>query len=119
MLIVFGGLPDGEDNLRLGRIVIADSVNPLQCTRDAWLLAARRASTEAVEVEFVCSDTALHRRRIETRMPDIEGLNPPVWREVIDREYQAWDRPHVTIDTAYRTIKETVRELLVQVGFPP
>jgi predicted kinase len=32
-----------EDNLRIGRTVIADSVNPLQLTRDAWLDVARRA----------------------------------------------------------------------------
>ena len=32
-----------EDNLRIGRIVVADTVNPVQATRDAWLDVARRA----------------------------------------------------------------------------
>jgi predicted kinase len=30
-----------EDNLRVGRTVVADSVNPLQITRDAWLARCR------------------------------------------------------------------------------
>ena len=32
-----------EDNLRLGRTVIADSVNPVEVTRAAWRDVARRA----------------------------------------------------------------------------
>ena len=32
-----------EDNLRIGRTVVADSVNPLRLTRDAWLNVAKRA----------------------------------------------------------------------------
>jgi predicted kinase len=106
-----------EDNLRIGRIVVTDSVNPLQITRDAWLSVAERASTKAAEVEVVCSDTAEHRRRIETRRSDIGTLKLPTWQDVIDREYENWDRPHIVIDTASRTVSETVVELLTQLGF--
>src|SRR6266850_8105193 len=45
-----------EDNLRLGRIVIGDSVNPWPVTRDAWLDVANRAGVTAAEVEVECSD---------------------------------------------------------------
>src|SRR5438034_7561356 len=31
-----------EDNLRLGRTVISDSVNPIQLSRDAWIDVAHR-----------------------------------------------------------------------------
>jgi predicted kinase len=31
-----------EDNLRIGKIVVADSVNPLSVTRDVWLSVAKR-----------------------------------------------------------------------------
>src|SRR5215471_4824159 len=44
-----------EDNLRLGRIVIADSVNPWPITREAWRMVAVRAGVLAVDVEIVCS----------------------------------------------------------------
>src|SRR6185436_19983511 len=40
-----------EDNLRIGRTTVADSVNPLRLTRDAWLNVAKRAGVTAVEVE--------------------------------------------------------------------
>ncbi len=66
-----------EDNLRIGGTIIADSVNPLQVTRDAWLAVAERAGVRAVEVEIVCSDIAAHRRRVETRTTDIAGLRLP------------------------------------------
>src|SRR5437899_133164 len=56
-----------EDNLRLGRTVVADSVNPLQVTRDAWIGVANRAQVKAVEVEIICSDAGEHRRRVESR----------------------------------------------------
>jgi predicted kinase len=52
-----------EDNLRLGQTVIADSVNPLQLTRDAWIGAADRAGAVAIEVEIICSDREQHQRQ--------------------------------------------------------
>src|SRR5260370_27269976 len=69
-----------EDNLRLGRTVIADSVNPLQLTRDAWIGVADQAGVRAVEVEITCSDPKQHRRRVETRIADIAGLRLPTWQ---------------------------------------
>lgn len=104
-----------EDNLRIGRTVIADSVNPLQVTRDAWLAVAERAMVRGVEVEVVCSDAAAHRRRVETRTTDIAGLRPPNWADVTGRHYQAWDRPRIVIDTASRTPAESLAELLAAV----
>ena len=100
-----------EDNLRLGRTVIADSVNPLQLTRDAWIDVADRAGADAVEVEITCSDLKQHRQRVETRVVDIEGLRPPTWQEVVARQYQPWNREHIVIDTAGRSVAESVKEL--------
>jgi len=39
------------DNLRIGRTVIADSVNPIPLSRDAWVEVANRAQVSAVEIE--------------------------------------------------------------------
>jgi predicted kinase len=44
-----------EDNLRLGRIVIADCVNPWPLTRREWQAVADRAAARALIVELVCS----------------------------------------------------------------
>jgi predicted kinase len=106
-----------EDNLRIGRVVVADSVNPLQVTRDAWLSVAEHASTKVAEVEVICSDAVEHRRRVETRWSDIEELKLPAWQDVVDREYENWDTPHIVIDTASKTVRETVAELLARLGF--
>ena len=97
-----------EDNLRLGRSVIADSVNPLQVTRDAWIGVANRIPAKAVEIEVKCSDPNEHRRRVETRATDISGLRLPTWQEVISREYHTWDREHFVIDTVAHSVEQSV-----------
>ena len=100
-----------EDNLRLGRTVVADSVNPLPLTRDAWLAVARRAGAAAVEIEIVCSDAAEHRRRVEERTTDVAGLKLPTWQEVMARDYRPWDREHIVMDTAVFNVPECVRTI--------
>jgi predicted kinase len=105
------GYAVAEDNLRLGRTVIADSVNPLEVTRNAWLEVARRAQAGAMEIEITCSDPDEHRRRVETRRVDIPGLRPPTWPEVVAREYDPWDRERLVIDTAHGNLEDHVRTL--------
>jgi predicted kinase len=100
-----------EDNLELGRTVVADSVNPLRVTREAWRAVAARASVKAIDVEVVCSDSNEHRRRVESRTPDIAGLRLPSWAEVVAREYNAWDRQRIVIDTASSGVDESVAML--------
>jgi predicted kinase len=97
-----------EDNLRIGRKVIADSVNPLRVTREAWVGVAKRAGVRAVEIEVECSDVEEHRRRVETRSSDIAGFELPTWEDVAGREYDPWDREHLVIDTAGRTVAQNV-----------
>jgi predicted kinase len=106
-----------EDNLRLGRTVVGDSVNPLSVTREAWVEVAKRARVRALEIEVKCSDLSEHRRRVETRASDISGLRLPTWEEVVSRAYDCWDHDHFVIDTAVGTIEEsvaTIREMLRQ-----
>jgi predicted kinase len=62
-----------EDNLRLGRTVISDSVNPVQANRDAWMEVGRRTNSSFLEVEVVCSDADSHRRRVETLCDSLVG----------------------------------------------
>ena len=62
-----------EDNLRLGRTVIGDSVNAWTLTRDAWRDVGLRTGVCVVEVETVCSDPSEHRRRIERARMRCQG----------------------------------------------
>ena len=98
-----------EDNLRLGRTVVADSVNPLQLTRDAWMSVAKRAGVKAIEIEVRCSDAEQHRRRVEARAADAPGLRALTWADVAAREYHPWERDHLVVDSASGTIEENVR----------
>jgi len=97
-----------EDNLRLGRCVIADCVDPIKISRDAWLSVANRADSRILEIEIKCSDVNEHRRRVENRDIDISGLRRPTWDDVMTREYAPWDREHMTVDTAKTSITESV-----------
>jgi predicted kinase len=85
-------------NLRLGALVIADSVNPLPVTREAWRRTADGVAL--VEVEVVCSDPSEHRRRVETREGDVPGLVPPDWEAVLARNYAPRTDKRLVIDTA-------------------
>ncbi len=97
-----------EDNLRLGRDVIGDSVNPWMPTRNAWRDAGLRAGAQVVEVEIVCSDIEEHRRRVETRTSEVPGLILPDWQAVIGRDYHPWDRDRLTVDTAGRSVTDCI-----------
>ena len=65
-----------------------------------------------VEIEIVCSDRAEHRRRVETRVPDIEGLMLPTWQEVVDRDYRPWTRDRLVVDTAGRPADACIDEIV-------
>jgi predicted kinase len=99
------------DNLALGCTVIADCVNPWPLTREAWRAVADRAGVSALEVELVCSDPIEHRRRVESRVADIDGHRLPTWQEVVERDYRAWDTPHLVLDTAQISIDDGVRAI--------
>jgi predicted kinase len=105
------GYAVAEDNLRLGRIVIADSVNPWPLTRDAWRAVAARAGVPSVDVEVVCSDAAVHRRRVEGRVADIPGHVLPDWDAVVRRDYRPWDGERLEVDTAHAAVDEAVRRI--------
>jgi predicted kinase len=106
------------DNLRLGLDVVADSVNPLEVTRAAWRDVALRAGVPYVEIEVICSDAVEHRSRVETRVADIAGFSLPSWKQVVHREYEPWEGPHIVVDTAGQTVEQSrtaLREALARV----
>lgn len=107
-----------EDNLRLGLDVVADSVNPIALTRQAWRAAAARAGAELVELEVVCGDPGEHRRRVETRQADIAGHRLPTWREVVERDYQAFDPPIPCLDTATADAEALAEAVCRRLGQP-
>jgi predicted kinase len=89
-----------KENLSLGLTVVADSVNRLQLTRDAWRRVAIEAGVRIFDVELICSDITMHRSRAEGRLADIRGQKLPTWKSVLERQYDPWETEHLVVDTA-------------------
>jgi predicted kinase len=90
-----------EAQLRLGRSVIVDAVNPVEPARQLWRdLAARRGARLGV-IECVCMDEALHRARVEARVRAIPGLDEISWPHVLRRKasYDTWTTPRLVLET--------------------
>ncbi|NWA69908.1 AAA family ATPase [Pseudomonas reactans] len=100
-------------NLRLGQTVVADCVNPVQESREAWKTSAATAGVALLDVRVICSDRQEHHRRVQTRTGDIPGLAPPTWESVLAHEYEAWAEVPLTLDTALMTTDQAVTRLLV------
>ena len=98
-------------NLKQGQTVVIDCVNPLGITRAAWRETAVAAGAPIVEIEIVCSDTAEHRNRVETRSIDVPGLQRPDWASVQRHDYEQWNEPRLVLDTAGRSIGDAIAEL--------
>jgi predicted kinase len=95
-------------NLANGQTVIADCVNPVLESRLGWQITASQARATLLEVEVVCSDLTEHRRRVEARVSDIDGLILPSWHAIMNSDYAPWTEPRLVIDTARLTVEEAV-----------
>ena len=100
------------DNLALGLPVVADSVNSIRITRDAWRAVGERAQVPVLEIEIVCSDLKEHKQRVETRLADIERSAGPTWNDVLDRDYEPWLQAHIMIDTAGVSLEQSCEKAL-------
>jgi predicted kinase len=78
------------DQLIAGRDVVADAVNGVAAARAGWVALAARTGAALRFVEVRCSDVAEHRRRVETREPEMPGQGVPTWEQVLRRRYEPW-----------------------------
>jgi predicted kinase len=103
-------------NLRVGNWVVADCVNPVPESRQGWRGAAHSAAgANILEVEMICSDRLEHRRRVEMRIPDIDGFTLPTWSEVASHHYVAWTEPHLVVDTALTSALDAISAIEKQI----
>ncbi len=103
-------------NLRLGHRIIVDCVNPVAESRKAWAEIAERAAVALIDVQVICSDAMEHRRRIESRTPDIPGLIPPDWQSVLHHDYQPWAEAPFTVDTALLSVPDAIKAIAVHLA---
>jgi predicted kinase len=101
-----------RENLKLGSIVITDSVNPIQLTRDAYHDVALSVGVPCLDIEVICSNPSVHRERVESRTADIAGFALPDWQAVLDRDYEPWDRDRLILDSATLSVAQSVEQII-------
>jgi predicted kinase len=90
-----------ESHLRLGVSVIADAANYLEVGREIWRSAASKTGSVVKAVEVVCSNEAVHRRRLDERRRGLEPLVEPTWTEVRRwrAEFEPWTEERLVLDS--------------------
>ena len=61
-----------------------------------------------MDVVVICSDKSEHQHRIEARPG---GSRASDWQEIINREFEAAEDTAVVIDTAGRSVEQSLAEL--------
>jgi predicted kinase len=91
-----------DDHLRLRHPVIVDAINPVEAPRAAWRNLAAKHRISLKIIECVCSDEAMHRQRIESRVRSVAGTHELTWARLLQRraEYEAWTDPRLVLDTS-------------------
>ena len=107
-----------DEHLRLGHSVIVDAVNPVGAPRAAWRNLAAKYRADLRIIECVCQDEAVHRRRIEARVRNIDGMPEITWARVLERraEYEAWTDARLTLDTSVQILDRLLDETLIYVS---
>ena len=100
-----------KENLRLGRTVITDCVNPIAIVRDTWRDMALSEGAALIEVEIVCSDAPKLHSRWTTR---VVGRTPR--SQQVARFYEPWNRERIVVDTATETVETCVTMLRAAVS---
>ena len=104
------------DNLKNGLDVIADCVNPINLTRDAWMNAAKENGAKWVNIEIICTDIEIHKRRVFERIINLPNQNLPNWEDVENRHYEEWSAPRLILDSAKLSPNEAVEEIIKFAG---
>tara|TARA_B100001564_G_C20658505_1_gene680423 strand:+ start:699 stop:1244 length:546 start_codon:yes stop_codon:yes gene_type:complete len=102
------------DNLMLGNHVVADSVNPIELSRQSWRDCALKANVPFIEIEVLCSNIDEHKHRIQTRVSDIKGHVGPTWSQVEQRQYELWkDIDGIRVDTSLYAVEELIHRIII------
>jgi predicted kinase len=101
-----------EGSLAAGAVVVVDAVNPVEAARRGWRDLAQRVAKPLRVIEVICLDESEHRRRVESRTADLDGHTVPTWSDVQEREYEPWDEPRLTVDTAIASRTECLSQVL-------
>lgn len=99
--------------LILGQSVVLDSVASTESIRSCWRDLARTHSAGWYVIECVCSDTDIHRSRMNGRKRGIPGWPELTWDDVerVRGYFAPWEEPRLTLD-AVHPLPENVHRAL-------
>jgi predicted kinase len=100
--------------LKLGQTVVVDAVNDAEVARQQWRDLAARHEVPLRFVEVVCSDEALHRRRLAERPDnDVAGAAEPTWESVLARRagFAGWTDDRLVLDSVDPVADNVARTL--------
>jgi predicted kinase len=100
-----------RDNLANCLTVIADTVNPLQITRNWFARVVLECKSNLLNVEVVCSDVEEHRRRVENRIDQTQDHDLPTWEHVQNREFDVWTEHRLIVDTCRLSVAECIAKI--------
>ena len=109
------GYSIAEDNLKIGRTVIADSVNSIEITRKGWRAVAKKSGCRYLQVEIICSNKDLHKQRVETRKSDINNFRLPDWKKVEERDYHKWNDVDLVVDSS-EAISSSIKRIIERIN---
>jgi predicted kinase len=103
-----------DEHLRLGHSVIVDAVNPVEASRAAFRNLAAKHRANLKIIECVCADETVHRRRIEARVRNIEGMPEVTWARVQERraEYEDWTDFRLILDSSAKSAGQLLDDAL-------
>jgi predicted kinase len=101
-----------RDNLKLGQDVIVDCCNPVSVSRNGWTQLAISCNARCVKIEVQCSDLAEHKRRLDKRQTSATPQQALTWAQVCSRYYEPWQQQVLVIDSAGKTIDNSIEELI-------
>lgn len=101
-----------------GQSIIVDAVNAVDPAREQWVELAEKHGEKLKFLEIVCSDTDIHRQRLENRDRNLAHLPDPSWHQVEQSldDYANWTGaaaaiPRVTLDSV-KPLGEVVAQAL-------
>ena len=79
-----------------------DRTNENEMGRDIWRTVAVESRVPLKAIEVICSDTDLHKTRLERRRRGLRACPEPSWRDVLRRasEVEAWTTPRLVLASA-------------------
>lgn len=90
-----------EPALRAGQAVVIDAVNAAVEAREQWRALAERTGAQLIAIEVICSDSVVHRRRLQSRQRGLTEIAEPTWDSLDSRraDLAAWTEPRLVLDS--------------------